>query len=75
MKSLPDQLTSARRELALRQRAYPKWLKEGRAGWTADKVRHEIECFESIIMTLQKCNELDKVGAEFRLNWPEGKAQ
>lgn len=74
MKPLPDQLTAARRELALRQRCYPKWLADGRAGWTADKVRHEIECMESIVATLERCVELDKLGQEFRLDWPEGKA-
>jgi len=74
MKSLTDQLTAARRELGLRKNAYPRWLSEGRAGWTADKVRHEIECMEAIVGTLEKCAELEQVGSEFRLEFPEGKS-
>lgn len=56
MKTLQEQLTAAKRELALalRKNAYPKWLIQGKPGWTADKVRHEIECMESIQATLER---------------------
>ena len=59
-KSLIEQTAAVRREIALRKRCYPKWLAEQRYGWTADKVRHEIECMESVLETLQRLPQLEQ---------------
>lgn len=69
MKSLTDQLACARREFALRKNVYWRWVQEGRKGWTADKARHEIECMEAIVATLEKAVE----GEQFMLEFPKGK--
>lgn len=60
-KSLSEQLASVRRELELRKRCYPKWLAERRPNWTADKVRHEIECMEAIAESLDRLKMLEEV--------------
>ena len=73
MKSLPDQLACAKRELALRKNVYPRWVQERRKDWTADKMRHEIECMEAIVGTLEKAVGLDEAVQELRLDYPEGK--
>ena len=73
MKTLSDQLTCAKRELALRNRCYPKWLSEGRGKLDANGVRHEIECMEAIVATLEKMLLLDEVGQEFRFEFPDAK--
>ena len=53
MKPLPDLIKSAKRELALRERNYPKWIG---ASLTADQARHEIQCMQDIITTLEQIN-------------------
>jgi hypothetical protein len=62
MKSLAEQLTCAKRELALRRNAYPKWVK-------AQKMRqstcdHELECMEAIVATLDRQLTLEQVSNE-----------
>ena len=49
-KPLPDQLESARRELAMRDRVYPKWVASKRM--TQQQADHELACMESIAGTL-----------------------
>ena len=41
----------AAREVALRRRAYPKWIIEGRM--SQDKADQEIECMEAILEKLK----------------------
>lgn len=57
MKTLTEQFDCARRELALRRNAYPRWVQSGRMA--PDKAQHEIECMEAIVATLQKAKEAD----------------
>ena len=52
MKTLDEQIESAERELAMRKRVYLKWVVAGKMNWL--KARHEIECMESIIETLNR---------------------
>lgn len=58
--TLRDQLAAARRELALRRSAYPKWIASGRMA--KDKAEHEIAAMQAIVETLQKCLDLDEAG-------------
>lgn len=64
MKSLPDQLACARRELAMRQNVYPKWVKDSRM--TQDKSNSEIDGMQSIIQTLEKLQMLAEVSEEMK---------
>jgi hypothetical protein len=51
MKTITEQIASAKRELALRRNVYPGWVaKERMKQETAD---HEIACMEAIVATLE----------------------
>ena len=69
MKTLKEQLASAKRELAYRNRVYPRWVKENRM--PESKAKFEIECMESIIQTLEKANVLFEVSQEIMASWPK----
>lgn len=64
MKPLSEQLTSAKRELALRRNAYPKWVANGRMSQAA--ADHEIECMEAVVESIQKLKWLEEVSEEMR---------
>jgi GH15 family glucan-1,4-alpha-glucosidase len=49
--SLATQIESAKRELAMRRSAYPKWVQNGRL--TQGKADHEIAAMQAIIATLE----------------------
>lgn len=55
MKTLHEQIKSVERELAMRRRVYPRLIHEGRM--TEAVAAHEIECFEAILVTLQKVEQ------------------
>lgn len=58
MKTLSEMVKCAKRELAIRQRVYPKWVESKKM--TADQCRHEIECMEAIVSELEsKAKEPD----------------
>jgi len=48
--SYGDMITCAQRELALRQRVYPKWVREERM--SRQKADHEIACMAAIVEQL-----------------------
>lgn len=48
--TLDDQLAAARRELALRQRVYPGWVRGNRM--SKEKADHEIAAMAAIVETL-----------------------
>lgn len=64
MKSLTEQLAAARRELAMRQRVYPKWINAGKL--TPAKATHEVDCMDAIVQTLERALELETISAELR---------
>lgn len=64
MKSLRDQLNSARRALEQRRTNYPKMVSSGRM--THETATHEIGCFEGIVATLERSVELEEVTLEMR---------
>ncbi len=57
-KTFEQLLKSAKRELAMRRSAYPKWKKDGRKlNFNPD---HEIECMGSIVSLLEELSGLNK---------------
>ena len=53
---LGDMLKSARRELALRKRAYPKWVETGRM--KKGDMDHEIAMQEKIVLLLERVRQV-----------------
>jgi hypothetical protein len=51
MKSLPDQISSLKREAKMRRKVYPRLIKYGRM--TQDKMDLDLACTESTIETLE----------------------
>ena len=60
-KSIHEQIESAKRELGMRQRVYPNWVKSGRL--TQARADHEIDAMTAIIATLETTRDLDKFRA------------
>lgn len=40
----------AKRELSMRKRAYPRWIEQGRTGWTQSRADSEIAMMEAIAL-------------------------
>lgn len=57
MKSLSELVKCAKRELAMRQNAYPKWVAAGRM--RGDVAQHEIECMTQIVSLLEQQQQPD----------------
>jgi hypothetical protein len=51
MKTLPEMIACAKREVALRKNFYPKLVTSGKM--KADQCRHEIACMEAIVAELE----------------------
>lgn len=62
MKTIEQQVKCAKRELALRRAVMPKRVGAGRM--TGDEARHEIECQEAIVKTLERAKMLDEATKE-----------
>ena len=50
MITLAEQIDEARRELALRRKCYPQWVKRGTL--THEDAYHQLSCMEAIVRTL-----------------------
>jgi len=50
MITLEEQIAEAQRELALRRKCYPAWVKSGTL--THEDAYHQLSCMEAIITTL-----------------------
>jgi hypothetical protein len=50
MISLAEQLAEAQRELALRRKCYPQWIKSGKLD--AGDAYHQLQAMEAIVRTL-----------------------
>lgn len=61
---ITDLLDCARRELALRQKCYPGWVRQGRM--TQAKADHEIQCMEGIVERLNTFRLLNESAAEMK---------
>ncbi len=64
MKPMVELLASARRELALRRRVYPRWVESGRI--SEDQAAHEIQCMSDICEVLELRKVLAEVTEELR---------
>jgi hypothetical protein len=62
--SLQDQVRCAQRELAMRLRVYPKWVREGKI--TKEKQDLEIAGMSAIVTSLQKLHDLWQVSEQIR---------
>ena len=52
MITLAEQIAEAQRELALRRKCYPAWVKSGRLAH--EDAYHQLQCMEAIVRTLQR---------------------
>ena len=52
MISLTEQIAEAQRELALRRKCYPQWIKSGKLDMTT--AHYQLQAMEAIVRTLQK---------------------
>jgi len=50
MITLAEQIAEAQRELALRRKCYPQWVKSGKLAH--EDAYHQLQCMEAIIKTL-----------------------
>lgn len=62
--TLRDCIDCARRELALRRRCYPGWVKQSRMDEA--KAGHEIACMERIVERLEMLENLRQVSEKLR---------
>ncbi|MDQ3562704.1 MAG: hypothetical protein M3436_00715 [Pseudomonadota bacterium] len=56
--TLDEQLTCVRREIAMRQRVYPKWVTLGKL--SAVKADHELLCMQAVLETLLRVQGIEK---------------
>lgn len=68
MKTIREQLDAARRELAMRHKVYPGWVRDRKM--TAEKAAHETECMAAIVETLEQRQMLLEVSEEIRNQKP-----
>lgn len=54
--TLDDEIACARRELAMRERVYPRWIQAGRM--TPEQSRHEIATMRAIVKRLERTRDL-----------------
>jgi hypothetical protein len=52
MVTLQEQIAEAQRELALRKKCYPQWVKSGKLD--AGDAKYQILCLEAIVRTLMR---------------------
>lgn len=50
--SLTDQIRSVEREIAMREKCYPGWVRSGRL--KPDTAEHEIACMRAVLRTLRE---------------------
>lgn len=52
MITLQEQIAEAQRELALRRKCYPQWVKSGKLD--SQDAYHQLQCMEAIVKTLTR---------------------
>jgi hypothetical protein len=50
--ALGEQIAEAQRELALRRKCYPQWIKSGKLDM--EDAYHQLQCMDAIIRTLER---------------------
>jgi hypothetical protein len=63
MKTPAELLACAKRELAMRKNAYPRWVKKG--SLSPQSAEHEIECMQEIVKIL---NGIDDAQQELEIH-------
>lgn len=53
--SLDEQIACVKREIAMRERVYPKWVEKGRM--PQDKADHELSAMKAVLQTLINLEE------------------
>lgn len=53
---ITEQIRCAKRELAMRERVYPSWVRKERM--TMKDAQHEIACMRAIVTTLERVRDL-----------------
>jgi len=61
--TLEQQISAVTREIALRERVYPKWVEVGRFGMSKAKADHEIACMKAVLGTLMAARLNQSIGA------------
>lgn len=56
--NLEAQLQELRREISMRQRCYPQWVRQGRM--TAEQSQHRIACLSETLVSLEKLDRIAK---------------
>jgi hypothetical protein len=62
--TIKDQVSCVERELALRQRVYPRWVSERRM--PQEKADREIQAMEAVLQTLKRNMALAEVSEEIK---------
>jgi len=72
--TIDEQIKCAERELAMRERCYPRWIEQDRM--RLDKAEHETACMRDIVATLKKVRDCEQgdlfLGASDRLKGGQG---
>jgi hypothetical protein len=53
--SIDDQRAAVKREIAFRERLYPRWIEKGRM--TQEKADHELRVMRAVLQTLERIIE------------------
>ena len=67
MKTIAEQLACTRRELDMRRRVYPQWVRDGRM--SRDAADREVATMASIVDTLQKLQYLAEISDEMKASY------
>jgi hypothetical protein len=68
MITLQEQIAEAQRELALRRKCYPQWVKAGKL--THDEAYHQLAAMEAIVRTLMQVDAEQRQLSLFSLPTP-----
>lgn len=67
---LADQIKCVERELTLRKNTYPRWVAQGKPGWTKERADHQIAAMEAVLATLQNVFSGGSQGELFKSHNP-----
>lgn len=56
--TLQDQIICIRREIAMRNKVYPRWIENGKM--KQDKAAWEVKCMENVLESLHRLVDLEK---------------
>lgn len=65
--TIDDQIAAAEREVAMRKRVYPDWVKRQKI--SAEFAEFQVGAMEAIVVTLKRCKERGEVAAKIAGGW------